>query len=507
MKYSRSRVNLKDTPLEETIYVPADTAVGQRFSIYVSGFYVRYRNNAADPIVTFRDPTGKKEDMVIHLSGKPGIGGPHSRGNAIHTLDNKTAFMEWLTGPATEYFSSNVTLPEGSGVKYTPLPSRLRESMKDVKTIGFKRLSSQGAVVNNPMEKRSININLPHSDRSSVVDNLTTEGVFQSGSYSNGNGTYYIIIKGTARASAPLSSSVLMDRLEVSMAKVGNTAFANAQNAVNSAYGNINVSDLQALVVAGEGRETLLLMHQTMSRFIKIVRAFKSGNWAKIAPLTLRNFRSAKLKNKAAKLADFSSDAWLEARYAWRPLISDAQAAFALLNGKKSLMPRQTFRGFESANSNFEFTDTFAAHGFTYTVNATVTCNQNVRAGVLCQAELTDYVNELSLTNLVDAAWDLVPFSFVVDWFVNLGGLLFHLRPSGGYEVKAAWVTTVTTVDVAGSITVLSPSGAIESNQFTVTKQHSVREPGATPTLFSIDLNLDLSKIVDSIALLRKLSK
>ena len=65
-----------------------------------------------------------------------------------------------------------------------------------------------------------------------------------------------------------------------------------------------------------------------------------------------------------------------------------------------------------------------------------------MRAGVLTKLDLLTNANIYGLQNLGETAWELVPFSFIVDWFTNVGATIGSWTPNIGYEILASWVTT-----------------------------------------------------------------
>jgi hypothetical protein len=54
-------------------------------------------------------------------------------------------------------------------------------------------------------------------------------------------------------------------------------------------------------------------------------------------------------------------------------------------------------------------------------------------------------LNIWGLTQPVEAIWELVPFSFIVDWFFNVGETLAAFTPNYGIESLASWYTVVDT--------------------------------------------------------------
>jgi hypothetical protein len=54
-------------------------------------------------------------------------------------------------------------------------------------------------------------------------------------------------------------------------------------------------------------------------------------------------------------------------------------------------------------------------------------------------------LNIWGLTQPVEAIWELIPFSFIIDWFFNVGETLASFTPNYGIESLASWYTVVDT--------------------------------------------------------------
>jgi hypothetical protein len=63
----------------------------------------------------------------------------------------------------------------------------------------------------------------------------------------------------------------------------------------------------------------------------------------------------------------------------------------------------------------------------------------DVRAGVLCQVEALNHISIYGLTQPVEAIWELIPFSFIVDWFFNVGNTIGSWTPEMGTKTLASW--------------------------------------------------------------------
>lgn len=137
-----------------------------------------------------------------------------------------------------------------------------------------------------------------------------------------------------------------------------------------------------------------------------------------------------------------ASDIYLEGVFGWIPLMSDIYQAMEVLNSAHRISPSrakaQDTRAYSVANPTMQadvFTDVRATVGVRLSLD-----NPNV---VL--------LNNLGLLNPASIAWDLVPYSFVINWFVPIGTFLNSLTELLGYGVHDGFVTTFVRKFAAGS--------------------------------------------------------
>lgn len=244
--------------------------------------------------------------------------------------------------------------------------------------------------------------------------------------------------------------------------------------------------DLDALTTAVEARHTI--------RMVKNARRDAKD-------LITTALRGGKHTVKAA------SDAWLAWRYGWEQLGRDVQNCYEFL--KDPYMPiivtGQSGDGATSTESLPEGDQEYWEHGAHY--YGSVTHDVSVRARVIVRWQ------GQTLSALADPAisfWESVPYSFVADWFVNVGDVLgaWKVRNSVSsiYASLGSKVTSVSeshrdfTEGLCNNIA-LPSGGSVGREKFTW-KQ---RVPASIPSLVpSFDVNLTSKRIADAAALLSK---
>jgi hypothetical protein len=156
--------------------------------------------------------------------------------------------------------------------------------------------------------------------------------------------------------------------------------------------------------------------------------------------------------------------------------------------------------------------DTSNIYG-TYKVFSEITTVEHieVRAMSLDEYTATVYSNVgLTTKGLLTTPWELVPYSFVADWFLNVGDFINALAPAPGWDqlgsalsVKSARVTVAKTT----GLTVLDPNYVnkrMPRGSFELLEESRSRGPLGLPSLVvKSDFRLDnLTRQLDSLALL-----
>lgn len=198
-------------------------------------------------------------------------------------------------------------------------------------------------------------------------------------------------------------------------------------------------TSLQGGVVLGEIGETL-------RAFRSPLKALRSGIDDYLT--TLRKGRRGTLDRKRK----FLSETWLEYSYGWAPLLSDAKsAAKALAEYVHGKPEYQYVRGYAedvitSADGQFGLGDGPLAFyvGDRSTTKAIVIYRGVIRAPVGNRSLMTRRNLGLDLNNFVPTIWELIPYSFLVDYFSNAGDVLSAWSL---WDVDFAWANkTIVTI-------------------------------------------------------------
>lgn len=196
-------------------------------------------------------------------------------------------------------------------------------------------------------------------------------------------------------------------------------AYARAYDKFKS---GIHADDAQIAVTMAERQQALDMIGK---RSIQVLKAFRSvrklrfGDAAKILGIT----RPAHLRDGRSLGRSVGSN-WLEFWFGWSPLVGDIGNAVKLLQGSVPAFRIQG-RATDSSTSNLGRTGT-GPDGLIFTATGKMTTI--VRWHLEAWVEVTNpnllLANQLGFVNPATVAWELIPFSFLVDWFVNVGDFL-----------------------------------------------------------------------------------
>lgn len=199
---------------------------------------------------------------------------------------------------------------------------------------------------------------------------------------------------------------------------------------LNKISAKIRGSSFNLGVSLGQGRETLELAVVTINRFRGAIRFLKRGQIGNAVrqlglPFEHQNRVSRDIRNRARvqkqlQLTDVSS-AWLELQYGWRPLIQDVYESAKAYEAIVSKPRVAKYSAFVSKRGSVSTPYNTGYPWVLYSVDSTHWLSKGLHI------EVTEDLSSAKILGLQDPsviAWELVPFSFVVDWFLPIGDYL-----------------------------------------------------------------------------------
>lgn len=261
-----------------------------------------------------------------------------------------------------------------------------------------------------------------------------------------------------------------------------------------------------------ERKQTANLLISSVNRFVTVAMLLRKGKFSEVnrALGKRRQLFSGKRFEKDAvrppTQKDFSN-LWLEYSYGWRPLLADVYGAAELLaqtaTKSRPLSARGTYKNLETLKSRYT------------SFGVTSECITQREQSGLCRFEfditdqLADVLKSTGISNPALLAWELLPYSFVVDWFIPVGNYLENWNAASGLKFVRGHTTVRTR-----STSVCKHVGNTQGYEFLsgyecyatvarINRSKLSTFPSARFPTFSLDLNL--SQVTSGLALLHQI--
>lgn len=134
-----------------------------------------------------------------------------------------------------------------------------------------------------------------------------------------------------------------------------------------------------------------------------------------------------------------SSDMWLQLQYGWKPLLNDVWNSAEAL-ARQSGRPAR-FRVATSKTHRWQIADVEYYQGLPFRRVENGSFTRKYVYVFSYSNEVIHSLSELGLTNPALVAWELLPFSFVADWFIGIGNYLDTLDATLGLTFEKGCVT------------------------------------------------------------------
>lgn len=302
-----------------------------------------------------------------------------------------------------------------------------RRTYTSVNTPGFITKRRQGQLPVNPYTLSCVDIRPGTYDTSQML----TNGTFFTASYD--------VNRLLTQADIPTGHQSVDENLLIAKIRGRISATANIGEDIATAH------------------QTTRMLGTTLNRFGTFLQLVSGGT-----PSGLRRFLGdaqgsnafvkgvSQMRKGGLNGAILLSRLWLEYRYGWLPLVEDVSqvmTAFQQYAGKGSYIARVS--GKRSKVSENIRAVAYASNPGSSTVrtryyyeNAKTTCRMGFSYKM--DAKMLATLNGLGLTSPVSLAWDLVPFSFVVDWFLPIGPALSAISAFQGLTFVQGYKTYFT---------------------------------------------------------------
>lgn len=210
--------------------------------------------------------------------------------------------------------------------------------------------------------------------------------------------------------------------------------------ALKDAYARASEADLQGLVTMAESKKTLA----TVGRLVNTTSRIRNWYAANSSMSILRRIMTLRRPANLWKMSKDVSNLWLEWRYGVRQLGFDFESMRRLTESYRA----GDYAVFRSSRKSDKITDT----GMVTTSDDGVYMRRKmqtwrhrtdvVTAGVIVRCDpATDFLRRAGLDKPLTSAWELVPFSFLVDWVLDISGALSAFEGRYLRNPVASWVS------------------------------------------------------------------
>lgn len=189
------------------------------------------------------------------------------------------------------------------------------------------------------------------------------------------------------------------------------------------ARGGINKSDVMSYVTVGEWHKTKILHKQVGTALYEFARAAYS-------------------RNAGRDLLKAGSNAWLTGRYAVMPTVYELEGAVKFLNRKFAERRTSRCQQVISLPSVPPVEQIIAdSHYWFHTIRTSVVSEAYVRSGILYETTAFGAaLGHLGLTRPISSVYELTKFSWMLDWWIDIGSWLDAIEPNGSSKTLSAWI-------------------------------------------------------------------
>jgi len=253
-------------------------------------------------------------------------------------------------------------------------------------------------------------------------------------------------------------------------------------------------------VALGEHRETAEFISSAMVKTAKSYVQLRHGDVSG----ALRTI-TGRRNNSWRDIPGAAANTWLAYCYGLRPLLKDVHDAASVYENRYKQRP-SVFKCSASISKDFDA----VANPNRYYIMQQIRGSASIRASVemFVTNPVLKTLDQCGVTNPLSIAWELVPFSFVVDWFIPVGAFISNIIPPQGVDFVNGWIS----VHCSGSsvITVYKPATGGSDilgihTQYESKEVWKKRERISTLPSYHLnvpDLSLSRAQIASGIALL-----
>lgn len=211
------------------------------------------------------------------------------------------------------------------------------------------------------------------------------------------------------------------------------------------AASQLNSLKMNVAQAFAERKQTAQLLAGTATRILQAARCVKRADlWGFVQATglsagqgTVKHFKDVAKTPPSQRLARH----WLELQYGWKPLLQDAYGAAELL---ASHISNERFNTTVKGQATSGYTNVIKGAYPNPTQIGKVTIKAKLGLQFVLDSNARARLAQTGIDNPALLAWELLPFSFVVDWFLPVGNYLEALNAFSGFEFVSGWSSSLT---------------------------------------------------------------
>lgn len=217
-----------------------------------------------------------------------------------------------------------------------------------------------------------------------------------------------------------------------------------ANRAYNQFFSKLGETSQIAAGIA-EWRQTAMSINNNCLSLLEAARALRKGQFNKVAKaLGIRKGFRPKAKEFAGR--------WLEYSFGWAPLVKDVYNALDVFQRPfpcERIRGRGRYKRLWRNRGAPVWNEIWRSESWDLCL---------VSADVRVSNPNLYVANQLGLVNPASVVWELIPFSFVVDWFTNVSQVLGSLSDTAGLELSNEFTTHYSITDSMKYVPISSPT-------------------------------------------------
>lgn len=303
----------------------------------------------------------------------------------------------------------------------------------------------------------------------------------------------------------------------VAMSGAGNFPMTNANTtarALTECLNKLKAADLNLSEAIATVDQTLGMLAGALIELYASLRTahkFLKGDSSQLKALrsALQSSRRGVRRKLLAKVNRATTNRWLEYQYGWHPLMQDIKTIVEALKDQS-----KKFNGSRvSATRNVSYEESLPAFypqsvGALAQVQGSITSGAKVRLDAVITDLDTYLLDKVGLANFGLLLWEIVPFSFVIDWIMPIGNVIQAFSAGLGLTFLGGSQTVYTKAELdvtwtAYGFTSGSPLG-VKIQSLTNWRTTFLSMP--MPKFYMKDLSSSLTRVATAYSLLSQLA-